>query len=78
MDYILSIIKFLLTYIFDFFLIYTGEFILFIITFGKHKPRFDFYLKDRSSFFVLFSEISFIIGAIFWIIIFFILLKKFT
>jgi hypothetical protein len=48
-------------------LTWTGEFILFVITFGKHKPRWDLYTKESPSRFVILSEASLWIGIAFWV-----------
>ena len=48
---------------------YTGECILYIITFGKKKPKWDYYLDEKPSKFVIFSELSVWVGLCFWIFI---------
>ncbi|OIO55078.1 MAG: hypothetical protein COX57_01730 [Alphaproteobacteria bacterium CG_4_10_14_0_2_um_filter_63_37] len=48
-------------------LIWTGEIILFIVSFGKHRPRWDLYQTERGSRWAFFSEISWWIGALFWL-----------
>ena len=46
---------------------WTGEIILFVLTFGKHKPRWDWYTEEKSTIrFAIFSDISTWIGMIFW------------
>lgn len=45
----------------------TGEIVLFAITLGKHKPRWDLYAKESPSRFAIFSEVSLWIGITFWI-----------
>jgi len=59
--------KFILQIIFEIFFTWTGELVLFILTFGKHKPRWDLYTKESPSRFVIFSEVSLWIGIAFWI-----------
>ena len=59
--------KFILRVIFEAFLTWTGEIVLFIVSFGKHKPRWDLYTEESPSRFVIFSEISLWIGTAFWI-----------
>lgn len=44
-------------------IIWVGESVLFLITFGRHKPRWDFYNSGGGDFAFL-SEMSFWIGAI--------------
>ncbi len=58
--------KFLLQIIFGFLFTWSGEIVLFIVTLGKHKPRWDLYTRESPSRFVIFSEISLWIGMAFW------------
>jgi hypothetical protein len=68
MTYILEeIVEFLFHLVLEIFLTWTGEIVLFLITFGKHKPKWDLYTKESPSRFVIFSEISLWIGMAFWI-----------
>jgi hypothetical protein len=48
---------------------WTGEIILFLVTFGKHKPRWDLYTEESPTRFVILSEISTWIGVIFWFVV---------
>lgn len=66
-DILEEIAKFLFCFVFEILFTWTGEIVLFLITFGKHKPRWDFYTKESPSRFVIFSEISLWIGMAFWI-----------
>jgi hypothetical protein len=59
--------KFILQIIFEVFFTWTGEIVLYVITFGKHKPIWDLYTKESPSRFVIFSEVSLWIGIAFWI-----------
>jgi predicted membrane protein len=59
--------KFILQIIFEVFFTWTGEIVLYVITFRKHKPRWDLYTKKSPSRFVIFSEVSLWIGIAFWI-----------
>lgn len=61
------IFEILFRIIVEFLLFYTGEFILFIVTFGYRKPRWDYYAKEKPSKFVIFTEISIWIGFAFWL-----------
>jgi len=63
-----AIIKFIVKFIFEIFLTYTGEIVLFVITFGKRKPRWDLYAKETAGRFVIFTEISFWVGSAVWLI----------
>lgn len=46
---------------------YTGEFVLYVITLGHKKVRWDFYVNASLTKFILFTEISVWIGMFFWI-----------
>ncbi len=46
---------------------YTGEIILYILTLGRKKPRWNYYLDESLSKFIILTEISFWIGFFFWI-----------
>ena len=62
-------LEFLFEVVFGVVFCWTGEIILFALTLGKHKPRWDLYTEDSPSRFVIFSEISLWIGMIFWFVI---------
>jgi hypothetical protein len=66
-DIIEEIAKFTFRLIFEILFSCTGEIVLFIISFGKHKPRWDLYAEESPGRFVIFSEISLWIGLAFWI-----------
>lgn len=70
-----DILIFLLRLVLDIFFVTTGELILYLLSLGKHKPRFDLYTKSASWKFVFFSELSGIVGMTFWIIFLIILIK---
>ena len=61
--------SFILELLFETIFFYTGEIILFIITFGRKKPRWDYYAKERGFNFVVFSQLSEWIGIVFWIVV---------
>jgi len=48
---------------------YTGEIIIFLVTLGYKKPRWDYYvcIDTSASMFVILTEISTWIGIAFWI-----------
>lgn len=68
-----AIVRFILEALFhlivEVFFIWTGEIVLFIITFGKHRPRWDLYENDSASRYVIFSELSFWVGVGFWLLV---------
>ena len=68
-DFLEEIVKFLFRFIFEILFIWTGEIVLLLVTFGKHKPRWDLYIEESPGRFVIFSEISLWIGMAFWIAI---------
>jgi len=49
---------------------YAGEVVLFAITLGYKKPRWDYYTSEKPSKFVIFSELSLWLGFAFWLFIF--------
>jgi len=63
MDFLLSLVCFVAEILFAL----TGEIILFIVTLGRHSPRWDLYASERPQWFVLFSEVSTWIGIVFWL-----------
>ena len=69
METVAEIIAFLARIIFECLIIWTGEIVLYVITFGRHKPRWDMYLNDSPGKFVIFSEASFWVGVGFWVIV---------
>ncbi len=60
--------KFILRLIFDLLFAWTGEIVLFLVTLGKHKPKWDLYTKESAARFAIFSEISLWIGMAFWVV----------
>ena len=69
LELIEGIVIFLFRIIFAVLFAWTGEIVLFLVTFGKHKPRWELYASQSPSRFVLFSEISLWIGMAFWVFI---------
>ncbi|MCJ7648600.1 MAG: hypothetical protein MUP85_08305 [Candidatus Lokiarchaeota archaeon] len=47
----------------------TGEIIVYILTFGRKKPRWDYIRNNKFSKLALLSEITIMIGLIFWIVV---------
>ena len=68
-DVIEEILKFLFHLLFDIIVFYTGEIGLCVITFGRKKPRWDYYLEERPSRFVVFTSLSEWVGIIFWVLV---------
>ncbi len=69
------VLEFLFEVVFGAIFCWTGEIILFVLTFGKHKPRWDLYTDESPSRFVIFSEISMWIGMIFWFVVLVVVIK---
>lgn len=59
--------KLLLHFLVEIVCFFTGEFILYVFTFGKKKIRWDFYADERPLKFVIRTEISWWIGFLFWV-----------
>lgn len=57
-DFLLSLLHLLI----EIPIIWIGEITLWIITLGKHRPRWDSYTHEGGSDFVFLSELSFWIG----------------
>ena len=55
--------------IFDIVFFYTGEIVLYVITFGNKKPRWNYYAEEKPSTFVVFTSLSEWVGFIFWILV---------
>ena len=70
--------KFILRLIFGFLFAWTGEIVLFVVTLGRHKPRWDLYTKESPTRFVIFSELSLWIGMAFWVVVFALLYRMFV
>jgi len=66
-DIILEVLSFIFRIVFEIIMVWTGEIILYIITLGKRRPRWDLYNKDTFPRFAVFTEISCWIGITFWI-----------
>ncbi len=47
---------------------YTGEIVLFILTLGFKKPRWDIYADKRPSIWVLLTDFSVLVGLAFWLL----------
>ena len=73
-----EIAKFIFRLIFDVLLTWTGEIVLFVLTWGRHKPRLDLYTKESPIRFVVFSEISLWIGIAFWVMVIVLLYRVFV
>ena len=67
-DVVGGILQFIFHIFIEIICFYTGEIIVFIITFGHKKPRWDYYSDVSLSKWIILTEISFWIGAAFWII----------
>lgn len=64
MSFIENLLVFLIQTLIEIPLIWTGEIVLFVATFGRHQPRWDAYTHEGGSDFVFLSELSFWIGFI--------------
>lgn len=59
--------RFLVRLLVDVLMVYSGEEVLFLATLSRRKPRWDYYANETGGRFVVCTEISFWIGAVFWI-----------
>jgi hypothetical protein len=62
-------LRFLFELIVEFFFFYTGEIVLFILTFGKKKPRWNYYTDESPSKWPIFTELSTWIGIACWLLV---------
>lgn len=65
----IEIIKIIFGAIFQMLLVATGEAVLFVLTLGRRKPRWDLYTNENFGKFFLFTELSGWVGITFWIAI---------
>jgi len=74
-----GIVKFLFYVIFRVFFesifFYTGECLLYLITFGKRAPRWNYYIDKKPAKFVILTELSIWIGVLGWILVIFTFIK---
>jgi hypothetical protein len=63
----IEIIKIIFGAIFQMFLVATGEAVLFVLTLGQRRHRWDLYTNENFGKFFLFTELSGWVGISFWI-----------
>lgn len=71
------VLEILFRIVVELFLFYSGEIVLFIITLGYKKPRWDYYADEKPSRFIILTELSVWIGFIFWLFIVWLISSKF-
>lgn len=64
-----TILEIIFRIVVEFILFYSGEILLFFLTIGMRKPRWDYYLEEKASRFVIFTERSVWLGFAFWLFI---------
>lgn len=64
-----GILQFLFHLLVELVLFYSGEIFLFFATVGKRRPRWNYYVNEPLSKFVIFTEISTWIGFAFWLFV---------
>lgn len=62
--------RFIIRLLFEIVFFYTGEIILYALSFGPKKPRWDYYAHEKPTLFVLFTELSIFIGIATWLFLF--------
>jgi hypothetical protein len=65
-DVIEGVFEFVFHMLIEIPLFYTGELVLFILTLGKKRPRWDYYLDESPGKWILLTEPSIWIGFVFW------------
>jgi hypothetical protein len=68
-DVVEGVVGFLFHLFVEIICFYTGEIILYVITFGRKKPRWDYYSDASPSKWIILTEVSTWIGIIFWILV---------
>jgi|GEM_PF-1930567 hypothetical protein len=63
------ILEILFRIVVEIFLFYTGEILIFVLSVGQRKPRWDYYAKEKPSKFVIFTEMSVWLGIAFWLFV---------
>jgi hypothetical protein len=66
-EIIFGVGRFLGRFLLEIPIMWTGEKLLYLFSFGKRKPRWDLYADESGSKFVIFSDISLWIGLVFWL-----------
>ena len=61
--------KFLFCFIVETICFYTGELALYVITFGHRKPRWNYYVNESPTKFVILTEVSVWIGFLLWVLV---------
>lgn len=51
---------------FEVILFYTGELILTVLTLGKRKPRWDYFADESPPKFILYTDLSVLVGFVAW------------
>ena len=69
------VLEFLFELVFGIIFGWTGEIILFLLTLGRRRPRWDLYTKEPPTRFVILSEISTWIGMIFSFVVLVLIIK---
>jgi hypothetical protein len=62
-----DVIEFTIHCIFELVCFFTGEIVLYLLTFGKRKPRWDYYEHEKPYKWAIFTELSMYIGFAFWV-----------
>jgi hypothetical protein len=62
-----GVLRLLFHFVIEIVFFYTGECVLYVVTFGTKKPRWDYYARERPLKFVVRTEISWWIGFLFWV-----------
>ena len=68
-DIVEGILEFLFHLFVEIICFYTGECVLYVLTLGRKKPRWDYYADAKPTKFVILTELSVWIGFFFWILV---------
>jgi hypothetical protein len=64
------VFRFLTWLFFEVILFYTGEIVLTLLTLGRRKPRWDYFADESPKKFILYTDLSVLVGFVIWLFLF--------
>jgi hypothetical protein len=68
-EVLIEIVVIIIRVVFAVLFAWTGEILIFLFTFGKHKPQWGLYGEKSPARFVISSHVSMWIGIAFWLLL---------
>lgn len=65
--FIETVAEFIFHIVIEIFLVSSGEIVRWLVSGGRHRPRWDLYTSEQPAKFIVFSEVSFWIGLLSWV-----------